>query len=92
MAKGELRDKMPVVAALIDDLRSAFGKESIDKIIREGISGKPVFMACENGHTVGTPLLEGTRVVKDERGTRCIVVAPNGERCTYKIDAGRRKN
>lgn len=61
MSKGSLREHMPTIAALIDDLRQAFGKEYIDKIIRAGISGKPVFFASENGYTVGTPVPVGIR-------------------------------
>ena len=51
-----LRQKMPLVAAFIDDLRTEFGAEYINDIIRSGIDGQPVFHASENGHQVGTPL------------------------------------
>ena len=51
-----LRQKMPLVAAFIDDLRAAFGAECINDIIRAGLQGQPVFHASENGHSVGTPL------------------------------------
>ncbi len=91
MAKGDLREKMPITAALIDDLRSAFGKAYIDGIIRNGIGGKPVFFSSENGHAVGTPLLQGTRVAKDERGTPCILVLPDGTRQKQIVDGGRRQ-
>jgi hypothetical protein len=61
MAKGGMREAMPQTAKLIDDLRSAFGAEYIDKIIRAGMAGHPVFYASENGHAVGTPVLMGVR-------------------------------
>jgi len=51
-----LRQKMPTVAAFIDDLRAAFGEEIIHNIIRAGLQGQPVFHASENGHQIGTPL------------------------------------
>ncbi|MES2126669.1 MAG: hypothetical protein V4463_05300 [Pseudomonadota bacterium] len=56
MAKGDMRDSMPVTAAWIDDLRAAFGTESINRMLRRGMNGEPVFWASENGHTVGTPM------------------------------------
>ena len=61
MAKGGMRDKMPVVTAWIDGLREAFGAEYIDGIIRAGMKGRPVFYASENGHVVGTPVPVGKR-------------------------------
>ena len=51
-----LRQKMPTVAAFIDDLRAAFGEEIIHNIIRAGLQGQLVFHASENGHQIGTPL------------------------------------
>ena len=89
MAKGSMREQMPGVAALIDDLRKAFGAAYIDGIIAAGMRGEPVFAASENGHTVGTAPLEGIRVVKDERGTPCILVMPNGDRIKDMGDVGR---
>lgn len=59
MSKGSLREQMPTVAAIIDEFRAAFGKESIDKVIRAGMKGQPVFFASENGHTIGTPIPPG---------------------------------
>lgn len=59
MAKGSMREQMPVVTAFIDQLREVFGREYIDDIIRAGIRGKPVFHATENGHEVGTPVYQG---------------------------------
>lgn len=89
MAKGRMREQMPVVAALIDDLRAAFGTEFIEGIIKAGMAGQPVFHATENGHTVGTPVPAGTKVVRDEKGIPCIVVAPDGTRRREELDKGR---
>lgn len=47
---------MPTIAALIDDLRAAFGPETINEAIKAGIDGQPVFHARENGYQIGTPL------------------------------------
>lgn len=47
-----MREKMPKVAAWIDDLRAAFGAESIDQAIRQGLRDG-TFRASENGHTIG---------------------------------------
>lgn len=57
MAKGSMREQMPVVTALIDGLRAAFGKDLIDGQIRKGMRGEPTFWAMENGHTVGTRVM-----------------------------------
>lgn len=89
MAKGSMRENMPQVTALIDDLRSAFGEEYIDSILRAGMAGKPVFYASENGYRVGTPVAHGVKVVADERGTRCIVVDRDGNRRRYIEEQGR---
>lgn len=51
-----MRADMPTVAAWIDELRAAFGREVIDEAIRKGMAGLPTFHASENGHEVGTPL------------------------------------
>lgn len=59
MSNGSLREHMPTVASIVDELRAAFGKESIDKVIRAGMKGQPVFFASENGHTIGTPVPPG---------------------------------
>jgi hypothetical protein len=47
-----MRDKMPVVTAFIDDLRSTFGKDEIDGAIKAGIRNG-TFSAREGGHEVG---------------------------------------
>jgi hypothetical protein len=46
-----MRDLMPTVAAWIDAMRAAFGKDVIDQALRD-----PAFHASENGHTIGTPM------------------------------------
>lgn len=64
-----LRDEMPTVAAFLDDLRSVFGKEMIDKQIRSGIKGAPTFWACEGGHKLGTRNTEHSCSIEwDEAG------------------------
>jgi len=52
--KPDLRKEMPTIAAFIDSLRDAFGRDSIDKQIRKGMKGEPTFYASENGHEIGT--------------------------------------
>lgn len=88
MSKGNLRTQMPTVAAFIDDLRQTFGTEYIDRIIKAGMRGQPVFYASEGGHVVGTPCIVGARVLRDERGNRCIVVERDGRRHKYDAGAG----
>jgi len=78
MAKGSMREQMPVVTAWIDDMRKAFGEAYINNIIVAGIRGQAVFSASENGHQVGTPVKAGTRVIRDEKGNHTIVVRPDG--------------
>lgn len=50
---GNLRADMPTVAGWIDDLRAAFGAETINAAIRAGMNGQPTFYAEENGRAVG---------------------------------------
>jgi hypothetical protein len=38
MGKGSMRDAMPGAAALVDELRAAFGREFIDAALRNGMS------------------------------------------------------
>jgi hypothetical protein len=90
MAKGRLRDQMPGAAALIDDLRKAFGEKYIDDLIQAGRAGKPVFSISENGITVGTPVEAGVKVVRNEAGRHCVVVQADGSRKEHNIDAARR--
>lgn len=49
-----LRADMPTVAGWIDQLRAAFGAETINAAIRAGLDGQPTFCASENGRAVGT--------------------------------------
>lgn len=44
---------MPTVAAWIDDLREAFGVESINASIKNGLNGGSDFWASENGIEIG---------------------------------------
>lgn len=74
MSKGSMREQMPTVAAFIDGMREAFGKEHIDRQIRAGMNGKPVFYCSENGHTVGTKPKPGWRALKDEKGNPTVVM------------------
>ncbi len=50
-----LREQMPTCAAWIDDLRAAFGTETIDAAIRQGRK-QGGFCAEEAGHVVGKGL------------------------------------
>lgn len=52
---GSLRDKMPEIAAWIDELRQAFGRDVIDGQIRRGLRGEVLFHAREGGHELGKP-------------------------------------
>jgi hypothetical protein len=51
---GSMREKMPHIAAYIDELRKIWGAELIDGIIRRGMKGEPVFYCTENGNEIGT--------------------------------------
>jgi hypothetical protein len=48
---------MPTVATWVDQLREAFGSDTIHDAIRAGQTGEPTFFAAENGHQIGTRLL-----------------------------------
>lgn len=48
-----LRDSMPTVAAWIDELREAFGADSVNASIKAGMAGQPMFWASERGQEVG---------------------------------------
>lgn len=50
-----LREAMPTVTAIIDDLRANFGQVVVEAI-RGGMEGQQTFHAIENGHEVGTPI------------------------------------
>jgi hypothetical protein len=83
MSKGSMREQMPTVASWIDGMREAFGKEHIDRQIRAGMNGQPVFYASENGHEVGTKPKPGWRVLKDEKGNSTVVLDGKGNRYRY---------
>lgn len=52
-----LREKMPVVAEIVDAFRAAFGVETVDALIRAAIKdGMPTFWARENGVEVGVKI------------------------------------
>lgn len=54
--KKPLRDEMPMTAWFIDFAREVFGKEAVDKQIRAGMNGEPVFHAEEGSKVIGTPV------------------------------------
>jgi hypothetical protein len=54
MKQKQLKEMMPRVAALIDDLVAVFGKDEIHGQVRKGLAGEPTFWASENGHEIGT--------------------------------------
>lgn len=62
-----LRNVMPATAAIIDDLRAAFGTDEINAAIRDGMGGGDRFFASEAGRVIGKPVsLEGRHVVGGE--------------------------
>jgi len=63
MSKKPLREAMPTVAAWIDELREAFGADSINAAIRNGLAGGDHFHASENGHEIGCEAMPGRHVV-----------------------------
>lgn len=50
---------MPEITAWVENLRDAFGTEEINRQIRRGRDGEPVFFASENGTSYGTPIPPG---------------------------------
>jgi hypothetical protein len=62
MSAKPLRQTMPTVAAWIDELRDAFGADTINRAIRNGVAGGSHFSASENGHSIGEPLPIGYEV------------------------------
>lgn len=55
-AKAQMRQRMPLTAAFIDDLRQNFGADGINASIRAGLHGWPQrFYAEEGGQCVGAP-------------------------------------
>jgi hypothetical protein len=49
-----MRDAMPGCAALVDDLRAAFGVAEVDQWIRDGLRDG-TFHAVEGNHQIGKP-------------------------------------
>ena len=49
-----MRDVMPGCAALVDDLRAAFGAAEVDQWIRDGLRAG-TFHAVEGEHEIGKP-------------------------------------
>ena len=49
-----MRDAMPGCAALVDDLRAAFGAAEVDQWIRDGLRDG-TFHAVEGDHQIGKP-------------------------------------
>lgn len=92
MAKGSMREQMPVVTAWIDEMRKAFGVAHIDGVIKAGMQGAPVFFCSENGNTVGTPSPPGWRVLRDEQGNRTVVMDGHKRVDNQTDDGDRRKN
>lgn len=45
---------MPEIAAFVESLADAFGREYIEDLVRRGQRGEPTFYASENGIEVGT--------------------------------------
>lgn len=56
-----MRTAMPTIAAFIDDMRAAFGDDSINPAIKAGMDGQQTFWARENGQEVGTRTKESSK-------------------------------
>lgn len=74
--KWDMREVMPVTAALIAEFRVAFGAGNINDVVRRGIGGEPVFYAFENGHAVGTLGAAGVRVGLDAHAAAYLLDGP----------------
>lgn len=74
--KLDLREAMPVTAAIIAEFRIAFGVGNINDVVRRGMAGEPVFYAEENGYKVGTPVPQGVRVGFNSAGNRYLLDGP----------------
>lgn len=62
-----MREAMPKVAEFIDACREAFGAETINRAIRNGMAGGTDFYASEGGHTMGCLLPPpGARFTADQ--------------------------
>lgn len=47
--KGSLREVMPATAAIVEEMRQAFGPAMVDRIVREAMAGRPTMYAAEMG-------------------------------------------
>ena len=63
MSKKPLRQTMHTVSAWVDELREAFGADSINAAIRNGAAGGSHFYAEESGQTIGSQEIPGRHVV-----------------------------
>ena len=68
---------MPTVAALVDELRAAFGADGINAAIRNGVAGGPAFHATENGHSIGGEAMLGRHVVN---AADLVLAKPEGDK------------
>lgn len=58
-----MRQTMPTVAAWVDQLREAFGADTINAAIRNGVAGGAQFYAVEGGQVIGCDSVPGRHVV-----------------------------
>lgn len=65
---------MPLVTALIDDLRAAFGRADVDQVIRDGMRDG-TFWAREGGREIGGPVEDDSA-----RAVRLSAMFPYNER------------
>lgn len=67
MTSRNLRESMPLVTTLIDELREAFGTDEINAQIKLGIQGAQTFHASENGIEVGTRFAEPVKYITADK-------------------------
>lgn len=65
-----LRETMPTVAGWVDDLRAAFGADSINASIKNGMAGGTDFWASENGTEIGNRLGDEGLIWSDKMNLR----------------------
>jgi len=58
-----MREKMPLTAMFVDEMRAAFGTEMVNRQIKRGLAGQETFFAEEAGHRVGTETPESKNYV-----------------------------
>lgn len=54
-----MRQAMPETAGFIDFLRDAFGADTVNAAIRNGVAGGAHFYAEENGQVIGSDRMPG---------------------------------